>query len=125
MVGNGEKINIREDKWLPRGLIGGPANRDDPTLVSELLVREEAKWKEQKLSELFDCETTREILAIFLNPQLLADKLAWTPTKAGIFTVKSAYNRLREKTITSNQNRASSSFQAPKVLWNKIWQANT
>lgn len=25
-VGNGESINIREDKWLRRGVVGGPGN---------------------------------------------------------------------------------------------------
>lgn len=29
-IGSGESINIRIDKWLKRGLIGGPANRNNP-----------------------------------------------------------------------------------------------
>lgn len=30
IAGNEEKINIRETKWLPKGVIGRPANRDEP-----------------------------------------------------------------------------------------------
>jgi len=29
-IENGENVNIRTDRWLKRGLIGGPANKNDP-----------------------------------------------------------------------------------------------
>ncbi|XP_030544633.1 uncharacterized mitochondrial protein AtMg00310-like [Rhodamnia argentea] len=29
-ISNGKRINIREQKWLPPGVLGGPANRGDP-----------------------------------------------------------------------------------------------
>lgn len=37
-VGNGENLNIREAKWLAKGVIGGPTNRDEPKKVSELMI---------------------------------------------------------------------------------------
>ncbi|KAF8009298.1 hypothetical protein BT93_J0332 [Corymbia citriodora subsp. variegata] len=91
VVGNVEKINIREDPWLSRGLIDGLANRGDSIPVSELMVVEEAKWNEEMLEGLFDFQTIQEILAISINLQLLEDKLIWKPTKIGQFIVKSAY----------------------------------
>lgn len=54
VVRNGEKISIKNDQWLPRGLIGGPANRDDPSRVSELITRDSATRKEDRVLELFD-----------------------------------------------------------------------
>lgn len=69
VVGNGEKISIRNDQRLPRGLIGAPANRDDPSRVSDLITKESVTWKEDKILELFYHDVCKEILAIHLNPQ--------------------------------------------------------
>lgn len=41
LVGNGENIDIREDKWLKRRVIGGPAIVGDPIKVAELINQEE------------------------------------------------------------------------------------
>lgn len=53
-IGNGEKVNIRTDRWLKRGLIGGPANVNNPRKVAELINPEENRRNVQKLEELFD-----------------------------------------------------------------------
>ncbi|KAL3730633.1 hypothetical protein ACJRO7_027632 [Eucalyptus globulus] len=37
IVGDGHSINIWRDIWLPRGMIGGPKNKDDPEIVAELM----------------------------------------------------------------------------------------
>lgn len=34
-AGNGEKINIREEKWLRSRATGGPANRGEPQKVAD------------------------------------------------------------------------------------------
>jgi len=38
-VGGGEKISIREDKWLKRGLIGGHATIGEPIKVVGLIIQ--------------------------------------------------------------------------------------
>jgi len=63
-IGNGQNVNIRTDRWLKRGLIGGPANRNEPQQVSELLNLEAQQWNETLLNNLFDEQTIQEILAI-------------------------------------------------------------
>lgn len=95
-VGNGENILIREDKWLKRGIIGGPAISDEPRLVKGLIINEEDKWNENMIKELFDENIVSEILTIPLKTQHACDRLVWTRTKSGTFTVKSAYNRDQE-----------------------------
>lgn len=36
-VGNGERIRIREDRWLSMGIIHGPAAREEPTMLANLI----------------------------------------------------------------------------------------
>ena len=67
-VGNGQQINIREDKWLKRGRIGGPENEGDPTMVHELLNRETSTWKEPVLRRIFEEQVVHEILTIHIRP---------------------------------------------------------
>jgi len=48
-ISNGQKISIREDKWLKSGLIGGPTTRDEPEKVSALIQRGNGMWNETLL----------------------------------------------------------------------------
>lgn len=74
-MGNGENIRIKEDKWISRGVIGGPANRGEPQRVAELINLDNSTWKILALNELFDEELKNEILAIPLNTHEQEDKL--------------------------------------------------
>ena len=103
LVGNGQQINIREDKWLKRGIIGGLANAGEPKKVDELIDQEESTWKELLLQRLFDVQVVRVILTVHIRPQMNEDKLIWTGTKEGDYTVKSGYNTLRKKVNTETQ----------------------
>lgn len=100
-IENGESVNIRTDKWLRRGLIGGPANRNDPKQVSELILPGTQMWNEPLVRNLFDTQTTQEILAIPIDCPFFTDELVWTGTQHGSFTVKNGYNLLRDN-ITEN-----------------------
>lgn len=124
-VGNGEHIRIREDNWLKRGIIGGPATRDEPKTVVGLIHENEDRWNETKLQELFDETTVQEILTIPIKPQATQDQLVWTGTKSGAFTVKSRYNTMREKEAEQQQKQSSSSFQSPHKLRNQLWGMQT
>lgn len=125
-IGNGQNVNIRTDKWLKRGLIGGPANRNDPQKVSELMDFETEQWNASLLHNLFDEQTTQEILAIPINRQISKDELIWTGSKDGAFTVKSGYNTLREReTASFAKENPSSSHQTPRKQWNALWKMQT
>lgn len=82
-VGDGSQIHIREDCWLPRGIIGGPMDREEPRMVAELILPEQNKWNEVLLQQLFDEETTKEILSISVRPNYTDDQLIWTENSNG------------------------------------------
>lgn len=123
-IGNGEMVNIREDRWLKRGIIGGPTNKNDPLNVSELILTEKAEWNTHKVNQLFDEDIAMEILSIPLSPLPFEDKLRWTKNQTGNFSVKSAYNSIGDSEVKQNLNSASTSFQQSRRLWNGIWKAN-
>ena len=125
-IENGEKVDIRTDRWLKRGLIGGPANLNDPRKVAKLILPEENQWDVQKLDALFDEQIKQEIISIPIKPSEENDELTWTGTKSGCYTVKNAYNLLRQGTASKpNTEQPSSSFQPPKALWTSIWNLKT
>lgn len=92
--------------------------------MAELITREEAEWDIHTVKFLFDEETAKEILSITLSPFPLEDTLKWTGNQTGDFSVKGAYNSLREKEQKQNMDLASTSFQPSRRLWNGIWKAN-
>lgn len=125
IVGDGKKIKVREDKWLPIGKIGGPTNQNDPHFVEELINQDTKEWKVHKLTELFDENVVQEILSAPLSHNPTIDKLGWTRNSAGSYWVKSGYNKICSQDKKSNANQPSSSYQPPRTLWTKIWQTHS
>lgn len=123
-IGNGESVNIREDLWLHRGTIGGPANKSDPKRVADLICQQNASWKESDLRQIFDAEIVEDILSIPLKSPLAKDRLIWTERQSGKYSVKSGYNACREKETQHSAYQASSSFQPTPRFWNSIWKAH-
>lgn len=123
-IGNGENISIREDHWLSRGTIGGPANKNEPSKVAELISNQNAKWDEPILRQIFDEKLVIEILSTPLNLSFGKDKLIWTGRQSGLYTVKTGYNVIRDKTSLPSTDQASTSFQPSRGLWNRIWKAH-
>lgn len=74
-VENGEKISIREDKWLKNGHIGGPATRDEPLKVADLIDMEAAQWKEPLLRSMLDDQRVSKIIAISIGLPTKEDRL--------------------------------------------------
>ena len=116
-----EKINIREDRWLKRGIIGGSATIEESATIVDLIQYEDRRWDEAMLIRLFDEQIVKEVLAMPLCSHATPNKLVWTATKLGLFSMKSAYNQIREAKHDQNVMQASSSFQPSRKLWCKIW----
>lgn len=96
-AGDGRSIRIREDVWLPSGRLIGPANRNDPTMVADLINHEAKVWNESRVTELFDENVVKEILAQPLSLHTNSDKLIWTANSSGSYTVKSCYSILHNR----------------------------
>ena len=121
-IGNGESISVREDKWLPSGVIGGPVKRNDPVFVTDRIDKNVPNWDEQTLRRLFDDRVVKEITSIPLLKENEADRMVWTGTKSGLYSVKNGYNQLKQDDLLSCIQQPSSSYQPPSKLWNKLWK---
>lgn len=94
-VGTGEHINIRGDNWLPGTsnfkLIQPSSVPPHYTKMAGLINPNTHSWNKpiiQQICSPIDCE---RILNIPLPPICSQDKLAWLPSKDGLFSVKRAY----------------------------------
>ncbi|XP_039158851.1 uncharacterized protein LOC108959574 [Eucalyptus grandis] len=124
-VGDGRQIRIREDCWLPRGVIGGPAAREEPQLVADLIDPIHNSWNTSLLTSFLDDQIVAEVLTIPVRPTLVDDQLVWTANKDGRHTVKSNYHALNSVNRTPNNSTASTSYRHPMILWKKIWTMRT
>lgn len=124
-VGNGKNISVREDKWLKSGPIGGPATRNEPIQVAELIDQRTGKWNANKVESMFDERVVREILATPIGLPSSADTVVWTNTKSGDYSAKSGYFTVREKPTCTSTTAATSSYQTNPALWKHIWHSPT
>jgi len=85
---NSEQIKIREDKWLRKSPIGGPATRGEPLKVASLIMTRDGKWNEPLINSMSDDQIARAIFSTPIGLPNIADGLAWTNTKSRNYTVK-------------------------------------
>ena len=92
-IGNGEKVKIWEDPWLPKGSTRKPATPRRSrvlTRVSELVDPTTREWDEQLIRDIFWPQDADEILRIPINEHM-EDCHAWHFDAKRLFSVKSAY----------------------------------
>jgi hypothetical protein len=54
-IGDGQRVKVWEDKWIPREITAGHHPNKNVNMVSELLLPDGGGWNEEKLREvLFD-----------------------------------------------------------------------
>ncbi|XP_026410645.1 uncharacterized protein LOC113305867 [Papaver somniferum] len=121
-LGNGENILIWQDKWVPS--LNDPPSPDEAAVniqdykyVAELIDSTNKCWKKDIVYHLFNLEAAQKILAIRILLQS-EDKLVWTRTKNGCFTVKYAYQDLYN---LKYHNGADHPPVANTNLWKRIW----
>lgn len=94
-IGNGEKVKIWGDKWLPTlstFRVSSPRLFLDPdSRVGELITAEETSWNSEAISAPFMPHEAEVIRSIPLSIRLPEDKLIWAPSFNGLFSVRSAY----------------------------------
>lgn len=97
---NGKSIRIREDIWIPKRPIGGPAIRDEPRTIAELINQETHEWEEQILQDLFEEEVVQLILQIPISEHSEEDKLIWASAKSGNYTIKEDTTSLETQPVS-------------------------
>ncbi|KAL4346325.1 hypothetical protein GQ457_17G004530 [Hibiscus cannabinus] len=124
-VGNGLKISIWEDKWLP-SLSGQRFVLRKPHLcrvfrVADLMDISNRQWREDLLHSLFPDEVVKTIVYIPVGNSHVKDELIWENSKDGNYSIRTGYY-LPFKNRNSTQNACSSNdLSNDKSLWKSIW----
>jgi hypothetical protein len=126
-VGDGRKINIQRDNWIPRKEGLKPANfirRSRLRWVNQLMLADGSGWNSDLVNQLFYPFDAEEICNIKLPRAGGRDVLAWHYEKSGVFSVRSAY---RLAVSIQNLARAPASSSAnegdDRSIWDIIWKA--
>jgi hypothetical protein len=100
-VGNGEKIKIWEDRWIPTSsthkiqdlvrLLSREAK------VAEIINGNTNWWNIPLKEQIFPHETVEKICSLPVCPRSQEDRLVWARTKLGTFSVHSAYHLEMER----------------------------
>ncbi|KAL6183929.1 hypothetical protein ACLB2K_045339 [Fragaria x ananassa] len=128
-VGDGTKIGIWTDPWLPLPYhfkpYSPPMEGTEDWRVCDLIDSEYMDWIEPVIYDLFSKEEAKVILRIPLSMRRVQDKLFWHYDKHGVYQVKSGYHiaRITDQTVGC---ASSSGTVGPGSggCWKKIWQAN-
>ena len=95
VIGNGEKVHIWEDRWIPNPdsfkVISPRGPSTNVVMVSDLINRETRGWDANLVRNSFLPHEAETVLGIPLSPRLPKDSIVWAWTPNGYFTVKSAY----------------------------------
>ena len=123
-VGNGNKIRVWHDKWVPKPctykVITMEKSNSTNTLVCEFINRATGEWNVDKLNSWFIPKDRDAILGIPLSSNNIYDRLIWAENRSGKFTVKSAYAlALEEKTHCTKVD--CSDELARRKIWKTIW----
>ncbi|KAL0321165.1 UNVERIFIED_CONTAM: hypothetical protein Sradi_5378000 [Sesamum radiatum] len=123
-VGDGQRVKVWEDPWIPRPVMFKPItprNQIHPDLrVAELIESTDRSWNKELVEDLFWLEDATTILSILLGRSPLNDEQVWHYTKSGIFSVKSAYHvacRLFRDRCSSFAGSSGSGAKEWSFLW--------
>ena len=123
-LGNGQKIRIWSDKWLPIPstfkVISPPTVLGSQALVFDLIYSDTAKWKYDLVHQIFVPHEADIILGLPLSSTLPADTLIWSTTPNGKFSVRSAYKIAMETRLQSDFGSCSNNSDM-KTLWKVLW----
>jgi ribonuclease HI len=122
-VGNGCKIQIWKDKWIPRPhsfkIISPPVLLQPESTVNQLIDGDIKCWNRPLLARLFSVEEIEMILAIPISCTNQEDILIWRGTKNGLFSVRSAYHLHKE--LENNALASTSTSQPRSDFWKGLW----
>ena len=126
-VGNGRKIQIVRDQWIPRssGLkTASYIRRSRLRWVNQLILPDSREWNTDLIRQIFHSFDADEICKIRIPAREVEDCIAWHYEKTGVFTVKSAY-KLADMLERNGTEGPSSSTSEPgdRTVWDVIWKA--
>jgi ribonuclease HI len=119
-VGDGNSIDIWNDRWIPHHFGGKPLTPRDgqPAVLVADLISPSGHWREDFIWQHFIPVDANAILSIPVRPQY-EDIWAWEPEKYGVYSVRSAYRLLDAARIRDAEDDAAGGSE--DVAWKKIW----
>lgn len=122
-IGNGEKVHIRGDRWLPdphsSKVISPQKNFPRNTQVCALLNEDGTRWIHDRIDEEFLPHEARAISSIPLSVSRATDCLIYFGSKDGNYTTKSAYRLLTE--AEQRKKPRSSNQSSEGTFWKDLW----
>jgi hypothetical protein len=94
-VGNGYKINLWNDRWLPdipHKILDPVRTLPREVRVADIINRDVNWWDIPLIKQTFSEDTVEKICSIPINPRSQEDKLIWAMTNNGKFSVRSSYH---------------------------------
>ncbi|XP_004301407.1 PREDICTED: putative ribonuclease H protein At1g65750-like [Fragaria vesca subsp. vesca] len=130
LVGIGNSIDIWSDKWIlnsEMGFIGPnvPIPQSAPTRVSKLIDWDSYRWNLQPVCGLVPKLDMKAIEMQLFSESDIDDRLIWSPTKNGSYTVKSGYNLLHSLNLKPSRQLSHSSHRVHPSVCSTIWSIQT
>jgi len=127
-VGNGTRIKIWKDKWLPKShnhlVHSTPRDLPAEANVSALIDHVNRAWRVQTIRQIFSHAQAEEIISIPLSNTDLQDELMWGCSKDGSFNVKSATSLARSIDVIKRLKHKASCSSESDGRWTKLWKAS-
>ncbi|KAF7138079.1 hypothetical protein RHSIM_Rhsim07G0161500 [Rhododendron simsii] len=93
-----------------------------PTKVCELFYEERRRWDGAILNSLFNPHLCSLICLTPISWTGCADKLIWSHSSSGVYSVKSGYQLASCLTKEHGGSLPSSSYNLPLTIWKLIWR---
>lgn len=125
VVGNGQRINIWQDKWLPSNPPRAPKRQENVRtslkLVKDLFIPGTTRWNEELIDKVIALEDRNLIKVIRPSLVEVSDSISWIYSKDGSYSVKSGYYAVRRRGIEQD---ATVNSQHTHFLFKYIWNVD-
>lgn len=128
IIGNGRKVNIWCDRWLPLAdsfkVLSPQGHNTRVVKVAQLIDNVTGTWKAELIKETFLPHEVDNILSIPLSPRLPKDSRVWAWSKNGFFKVRSASEVSLKLLKTSTPRTSGDSSDKAKAaeFWKGLWK---
>ena len=126
-VGNGKKIRVWQDHWLPRKhpplLSNCPIADFEDSTVDILIDPQTRQWNVEMVEGLFHEEEAELIKHIPLGRSEAEDILFWPYTSNGLYNCKFGYKFLKTEEELMERAHDSATTEDTQV-WKQIWSMN-
>lgn len=125
-VGDGKTIRITKDHWIKNSSRLKPiAPIPEDLNVNALIDETTGCWNVEMIQSYFNEDDAKNILQIPLCHTHCDDFPAWSYSKSGIYTVKSAYSLTRlerfHSFLSENGKGETSDLRETSRLWKRLW----